>query len=43
LPELKDLHSKDIHQPRKDAIVDLKASRQAAIDVYKQILASRGK
>lgn len=43
LPELKDLHSKDIHQPRKDAIVDLKASRQAAIDVYKQIMASRGK
>ncbi|WP_339180503.1 deoxyribodipyrimidine photo-lyase [Paenibacillus sp. FSL R5-0701] len=43
LPELKDLHSKDIHQPRKDAIVDLKASRQAAIDVYKQILASRAK
>lgn len=43
LPELKDLHSKDIHQPRKDAIVDLKASRQAAIDVYKQILASREK
>lgn len=43
LPELKDLHSKDIHQPRKDAIVDLKASRQAAIEVYKQILASRGK
>lgn len=43
LPELKDLHSKDIHQPRKDAIVDLKASRHAAIEVYKQILASRGK
>ncbi|WP_339257895.1 deoxyribodipyrimidine photo-lyase [Paenibacillus sp. FSL R5-0749] len=43
LPELKDLHSKDIHQPRKDAIVDLKASRQSAIEVYKQILASRGK
>lgn len=43
LPELKDLHSKDIHQPRKDAIVDLKASRQVAIDVYKQILASRAK
>jgi deoxyribodipyrimidine photo-lyase len=41
LPELKDLHSKEIHQPRQDAIVDLKASRQAAIDVYKQILASR--
>lgn len=43
LPELKDLHSKEIHQPRKDAIVDLKVSRQAAIDVYKQILASREK
>jgi deoxyribodipyrimidine photo-lyase len=43
LPELKDLHSKDIHQPRKDAIVDLKVSRQVAIDVYKQILASRSK
>lgn len=43
LPELKDLHSKDIHQPRRDAIVDLKASRQAAIEVYKQILARRQK
>ncbi|MEW4431406.1 deoxyribodipyrimidine photo-lyase [Paenibacillus pabuli] len=43
LPELKDLHSKDIHQPREGAIVDLKASRQAAIEVYKQILASRQK
>ncbi|WP_440114351.1 cryptochrome/photolyase family protein [Paenibacillus sp. QZ-Y1] len=43
LPELKDLHSKDIHQPRKDAIVDLKVSRQTAIEVYKQILASREK
>ncbi|PZT57553.1 cryptochrome/photolyase family protein [Paenibacillus silvae] len=41
LPDLKHEHSKDIHQPRKDAIVDLKTSRQAAIDVYKQILASR--
>ncbi|WP_145044778.1 deoxyribodipyrimidine photo-lyase [Paenibacillus xylanexedens] len=43
LPDLKDLHSKDIHQPREHAIVDLKASRQAAIEVYKTILASRPK
>ncbi|MFC9710800.1 cryptochrome/photolyase family protein [Paenibacillus sp. NPDC056933] len=41
LPGLKDLHSKEIHLPRENAIVDLKASRHAAIDVYKQILASR--
>jgi deoxyribodipyrimidine photo-lyase len=41
LPDLKDLHSKEIHQPRQDAIVDLKTSRQSAIEVYKQILASR--
>lgn len=41
LPDLKDLHSKEIHQPRQGAIVDLKTSRQSAIDVYKQILASR--
>ncbi|WP_338541051.1 cryptochrome/photolyase family protein [Paenibacillus tundrae] len=43
LPDLKDSHSKDIHQPREHAIVDLKASRQAAIEVYKTILASRPK
>ncbi|WP_413374070.1 cryptochrome/photolyase family protein [Paenibacillus taichungensis] len=41
LPELKGLHSKEIHQPRQDAIVDLKTSRQSAIEIYKQILASR--
>ncbi|CAM2784217.1 deoxyribodipyrimidine photo-lyase [Paenibacillus taichungensis] len=41
LPDLKDLHSKEIHQPRQGAIVDLKVSRQSAIEVYKQILASR--
>lgn len=43
LPDLKDLHSKDIHQPQEHAIVDLKASRQAAIEVYKMILGSRPK
>ncbi|UPK43789.1 FAD-binding domain-containing protein [Paenibacillus pabuli] len=41
LPALKDLHSKEIHQPRQEAMVDLKTSRQSAIEIYKQILASR--
>lgn len=40
LPELKDLSNKEIHQPRPDAIVDLKKSRAAAIDVYKHIVSS---
>ncbi|MEW4371874.1 cryptochrome/photolyase family protein [Paenibacillus kandeliae] len=38
LPELKDLSAKEIHQPRPDAIVDLKKSRAAAIETYKQIV-----
>ncbi len=40
LPELKHLSAKEIHQPRPDAIVDLKKSRAAAIDVYKGIVNS---
>ncbi|OWA34270.1 deoxyribodipyrimidine photolyase [Saccharibacillus sp. O16] len=38
LPELKDESVKTIHKPRKDAIVDLKASRAAAIETYKSIV-----
>ncbi|MBD2845582.1 deoxyribodipyrimidine photo-lyase [Paenibacillus sp. IB182496] len=38
LPELRDLSDRDIHRPRPDAIVDLKDSRQWAIEVYKDIL-----
>ncbi|WP_458120869.1 cryptochrome/photolyase family protein [Paenibacillus sp. Z6-24] len=38
LPELKDLSIKEIHQPRPDAIVDLKRSRAAAIETYKGIV-----
>ncbi len=40
LPQLKHLSAKQIHQPRPDAIVDLKTSRAAAIDVYKGIVNS---
>ena len=40
LPELKDLSIKEIHQPRPDAIVDLKRSRAAAIETYKGIVQS---
>ncbi len=40
LPELKDLNNKDIHLPRRHAIVDLKASRAEAIGIYKSILSS---
>jgi deoxyribodipyrimidine photo-lyase len=38
LPELDHLSDKEIHLPLKHAIVDLKASRAAAIDLYKNIL-----
>ncbi|OWR33134.1 deoxyribodipyrimidine photolyase [Saccharibacillus sp. O23] len=38
LPELKNEDAKTVHKPRKDAIVDLKASRAAAIETYKSIV-----
>ncbi|CAM4367691.1 DNA photolyase family protein [Paenibacillus alkaliterrae] len=38
LPHLAHLSDKEIHQPLSNAIVDLKASRARAIDVYKTIL-----
>lgn len=38
LPELRPLADRDIHRPLPHAIVDLKASRARAIDVYKRIL-----
>lgn len=38
LPHLAHLSDKEIHQPLSGAIVDLKASRARAIDVYKTIL-----
>ncbi|CAM4156903.1 cryptochrome/photolyase family protein [Saccharibacillus endophyticus] len=38
LPELADEDVKTVHKPRKDAIVDLKASRAAAIETYKGIV-----
>ncbi len=38
LPELAHLSAQEIHAPRTHAIVDLKSSRQIAIDVYKTIL-----
>ncbi|MCZ8522941.1 MULTISPECIES: cryptochrome/photolyase family protein [Paenibacillus] len=41
LPELAGLSDKEIHLPRPDAVVDLKASRALSIDVYKGILARR--
>ncbi|WP_426455214.1 FAD-binding domain-containing protein [Paenibacillus sp. S-38] len=41
LPELSGLSDKEIHLPRPHAVVDLKASRARAIEVYKGILASR--
>jgi deoxyribodipyrimidine photo-lyase len=43
LPELRDLTDREIHQPRPDAIVDVKESRERAIEVYKHILASAPK
>ncbi|GBF77845.1 deoxyribodipyrimidine photolyase [Paenibacillus sp. 598K] len=38
LPQLAHLDDKAIHLPQPDAIVDLKASRARAIEVYKEIL-----
>lgn len=38
LPHLNHLTDKEIHQPQSGAIVDLKASRARAIEVYKTIL-----
>ncbi|MGF7034472.1 deoxyribodipyrimidine photo-lyase [Paenibacillus mucilaginosus] len=40
LPELSGLSDKEIHLPRPHAVVELKASRARAIEVYKEILAS---
>ncbi|GAA3410159.1 cryptochrome/photolyase family protein [Paenibacillus hodogayensis] len=42
LPQLRAFSDRDIHRPLPHAIVDLKASRARAIDVYKQILSSAG-
>lgn len=41
LPGLRHLDDRAIHQPLSGAIVDLKASRARAIEIYKEILASR--
>ncbi|PZD96485.1 deoxyribodipyrimidine photo-lyase [Paenibacillus sambharensis] len=38
LPELSHLSSRDLHAPRPEAIVDLKASRARAIEVYRTIV-----
>ncbi|MBP1994954.1 cryptochrome/photolyase family protein [Paenibacillus eucommiae] len=38
LPQLKTASEKEVHLPQKNAIVDLKTSRAAAIEVYKNIL-----
>lgn len=38
LPELSELSDRDIHLPRPGAIVDLKASRARAIEMYRMIL-----
>ena len=38
MPELNDLSAKEIHQPQKNAIVDLKISRASAIETYKKIV-----
>jgi deoxyribodipyrimidine photo-lyase len=40
LPEMNHLSDKEIHLPRSQAIVDLSASRQQAIAVYKQMLSA---
>lgn len=40
LPELKRESDKQIHLPRPDAIVDLKLSRQMALETYKFIVNS---
>ncbi len=42
LPELSELSDKEIHLPRPGAIVDLKSSRARAIEIYKEILQSKG-
>ncbi|WP_372008905.1 deoxyribodipyrimidine photo-lyase [Paenibacillus chitinolyticus] len=39
LPHLAHLGDKEIHKPQADAIVDLKSSRAAAIEIYKHMLA----
>ncbi|USB31954.1 deoxyribodipyrimidine photo-lyase [Paenibacillus sp. YPG26] len=41
LPQLADAGGREIHRPLPHAIVDLKASRERAIQVYKEILRSR--
>lgn len=41
LPQLADVEGREIHRPRPHAIVDLKASRERAIGVYKEILRRR--
>ncbi|WP_284642856.1 cryptochrome/photolyase family protein [Paenibacillus silviterrae] len=41
LPELAHLPDKLIHKPQPHAIVDLRASRARAIEVYKELLAGR--
>ncbi|UKS25646.1 DNA photolyase family protein [Paenibacillus sp. HWE-109] len=41
LPQMTGLSDKQIHQPQAHAIVDLKQSRAAAIEVYKHILKSK--
>ncbi|NGZ74958.1 cryptochrome/photolyase family protein [Saccharibacillus alkalitolerans] len=41
LPELRDEDAKKVHLPRPDAVVDLKASRAAAIGTYKSIVNGR--
>ncbi|MNV87699.1 Deoxyribodipyrimidine photo-lyase [compost metagenome] len=41
LPQLADIEGREIHRPRPHAVVDLKASRERAIQVYKEILRSR--
>ncbi|MNI27300.1 Deoxyribodipyrimidine photo-lyase [compost metagenome] len=41
LPELAHLSDKEIHLPQKHAIVDLKASRAEAIEVYKKLLGTK--
>lgn len=42
MPELSELSDQAIHLPRADAIVDLKRSRALAIELYKEILSSKG-
>ncbi|WNS45573.1 deoxyribodipyrimidine photo-lyase [Paenibacillus sp. MMS20-IR301] len=42
IPELAEKSDKAIHLPRADAIVDLKRSRALALELYKDILRSKG-